>query len=440
MTYIEFFLFFSQYLLRNVVIIGLVGIFIFLLQKPKTYSIFDPYFLYYCLPIVFSFSVILILYIDSKKIQYIKLLFSNIIQIVTIAFFIKKEKNRKQFVENYSFFYLFFILHTIIFLIAIFIQFKMFFATVFSNKLAMYTGHGVLVYLYLILPTGEFILLMLKRYIYRKKKMTDYCLFFILLFAAVIGGGKGSIVSFVANYFFIKYYFFKNFNLIGISEQREYIQKQNNKNIIICILMIPMVLLLFKIVNKDSETPLFLQLLHRMVSYGDIYFLAYPTNVIEKMPKYSFIQHYFISLVNPIRKLFPFYKEEPVLGFEIIKEVLKVKNPSSGPNSRFDVFLQLSTPLFFNYIWCFILGCIYSFNRTRFFNDSKSFLGLYLKIILLNAIGDLFTDYSFFASRITGLLLIIPFLYFVSYMLYCAVGQQLKIKIHKVKTINKWEI
>ena len=316
----------------------------------------------------------------------------------------------------------------------------MFFETVFSNKLAMYTGHGVLVYLYLILPTGEFILLMLKRYIYRKKKMTDYCLFFILLFAAVIGGGKGSIVSFVANYFFIKYYFFKNFNLIGISEQREYIQKQNNKNIIICILMIPMVLLLFKIVNKDSETPLFLQLLHRMVSYGDIYFLAYPTNVIEKMPKYSFIQHYFISLVNPIRKLFPFYKEEPVLGFEIIKAVLKVKNPNTGPNSRFDVFLQLSTPLFFNYLWCFILGCIYSFNRTRFFNDSKSFLGLYLKIILLNAIGDLFTDYSFFASRITGLLLIIPFLYFVSYMLYCAVGQQLKIKIHKVKTINKWEI
>lgn len=440
MTYEQFFSFFSENFFSNLLIICCTFIFIILLQKHRLFSIFDFYLLTYLLPIGFSVSVIIILLIEFHETWGWSLLFSNIVQVCTIAIFIRKKTLMKISIEDKKFFQIFYGIHTIIFIGLFCFKTTKFGLSLFDDKVSFYTGgNGIFVYLELLVYTGQIILILFKEIFYKcKNSKVDRIILFIVFIGTVLGGSKSSIVFFFAKYIFTKYFLLMNFNIYGDNVQRKMLLEHSKRNIILFVCLVPFVLFLFVVVNKNTSYPM-IQLLERLVSYGDIYFLAYPTGVIESLPEYSFFQHYFLSLVNPLRRFFSFWNEEPILGFEIINRVYNIVNPTTGPNTRFDVFLQLSVPYFFNLLWSFILGYIYSHIWTSWFSRGKTIIVLYAKIFFMIAAGDIFTDFSFFASCFFSFIFFIPLIYCCSLLIYHAIDIKIIKKINLVPLERKKE-
>lgn len=424
MTDIAFFLLVTQNLVTNILIIGLVFFFVLSVQKLKYYSVFDPHFLNYVIPVCFSISVIIILCFYKFSIKYVQLLCSNIFQIIGITICTRKTIKSDIHIEEYSFFKIFYFLHTFIFLVIIFVQFKKFAFSAFEDKLAMYSNNGLLVYATTFFYPGEIILINLKRILYKKKNRIDYFFIVFSFFPSLLGGGKGGILSFFSSYILIKYFLYMNFDIYGENRQICTLKKQNKYNIPLFLMILPFILIMFVIVNKNRTLPI-LQLLRRMMQYGDIYYMIYPKNHIEKLQHIPFFTYFFLTPLGPLRKLIG-WENPPVLGFEIMTKVYGVLEPKTGPNARFDVVLQLSVPLFLNFVWSFLLGCFYGGVRNSFFMKGKSFLLLYCKLYFIMTIGTMFTDYGLFCNNIFSIIFFLPMIYFLTCLLYLSIKVKIK--------------
>ncbi len=406
-----------------ITIIPFVVIFVLIKnQHQRFYSIFDGYFLNYCISISFSFLIIIILMSYNNNIVYYKIIGSNIAQILAIAIVSRKRITAQIKVENYSFFYIFYSLHTIIFILTFVFQFKNFALSVFNDKLLMYSGNGLLVYATRVFYDGEMILLLFKREVYNRKNMFDIINFILILCSLIFLGGKSSTVIYFSWYFTVKYFLYMNFRIKDYNQISK-LKEINKHNFLLAVLLLPTVLFLFIIVNKSKINP-FSQLFYRFLYTGDIYFLSIPNGVYKQIENFSFIKFYFLSIFNPFRKIFK-WEDNPILGFEIVKHALNVKNPNWGPNARFDVVLLIAVPYFFNLMWSFCLGAVIGNIRNKWFMKGNSFLCVYYKLSLIFVINDILQDFSFFANKLFPLIFFIPLLYFVAYVLYFAMGRKI---------------
>lgn len=193
-----------------------------------------------------------------------------------------------------------------------------------------------------------------------KKNRKNYSKLIIVIFVlfTILYGSKSAFFVFLQFYFLYAIFMKRNGDETFI--------KKLNKNFFKLLFLAVLIALLVIVISEKSSNPLFF-LSYRFIVAGDIYYMSYPNEIIEKfVSDKSFIINLFAS---PLRML-GLISESDVptsLGFDIMRyhegyEIFK------GPNPRHNVFGYVYIGFYGAIIFSFILGLLTSFFRNKVFN------------------------------------------------------------------------
>ncbi|MCX3067001.1 hypothetical protein OQE61_05800 [Cetobacterium somerae] len=273
--------------------------------------------------------------------------------------------------------------------------FKVIGLNIFQNKFSAFENVGVINYLRRALVPGELILLLIKRELYKKKSKVDKYIFMLIFILFIFNGGKASIVSFIMYIYAIYYNFFRT-----KTSKKFFILKKYEK--ITLILAIISLLFLTKIIYKEiNYYKVLKRILFRIISYGDTYYMLYPSKLYDKLDIPNLSEYYLYRLVLPILRKIGY--EGNALGFLIVEKLYNIDKAWTGPNTRSDIILQLNLG-YLGSIGAIISAKIMSILRRI---SSKNYLILYIIINLFVINETIMMDFSIFAMSLIGILLII---------------------------------
>lgn len=399
--------------------------FLFLLYKKNIFYIFDPLNL---MILNLSSCLTVIIYLVLKKKIYLYSFFQlfaiNITFIFSFKFFLKLKKRRLIFshLKDKKFFKIFFILHSIIFYSILFIYLKEIGLQALKNKMTVFSGMGGLRYISLIIFPGQLILIILKREMYKKKNKLDFLILGIILFLFLTSGGRIAIVFYIFYFNYIYFILYK----IKISQKFLKFFKHQKKMIFISALGIILLFGITQNVGIHELDVIMKKIYFRIMSSGDIYYMAYPSKIIDKIKNITIKEYYLNSIFIPILRRFGY--EMKIYGYEIIKYLYSIEKPYMGPNNRFDVLLQSNIGFFGIFISIITAYIIAFFRQVR----TSNFILIYIIGILFVNSESMVTDFTLFANFIIGLFLVIPIVYVSSLFLL----NTLMIKNNYMKKLN----
>lgn len=247
-------------------------------------------------------------------------------------------------------------------------------------------------------------------FIYFKRKSSFFRIFtnisvvLIVLFS-ILSGSKSAFVTFGLAFFIYALYSIKWGDNSLFFTIKKFIIKFG-----IVALILAFVVIYF---SEDSDNPLIFLLL-RIGQSGDIYYMSYPNEIIDKIPSTNWVIGLFaspLSLLGIIpRTMIP----EPMGYF-----VMQYHYPSvefRGPNARMNVFSYVYFGIVYSPLYCFIIGAIVSFFRNRLFYILPSnIFGCILYFLLLNAALKLESDFQNALADFINVFVILPFFIFISY-------------------------
>lgn len=406
MTWEEFeVLFLGSYFLEIICLYLILFLFIWIFFKKNIYCIFDPLNIL-IINYASVFTVIIFLFYLKKveESKFLQLLLINCSFLLSLKFFLKiKSKNIKiTKLSSIKEFKIFYYQHTVVFLIITFFMIKFVGLKALEDKILAFNNLGFLNYLKMVILPGQIILIIIKREAYKIKQKIDIIILGIIIAFFIISGGKTSIISYIL-YVSSTYYILYNNNL---SDKFLNYKKREIKYLFLSVVI---VLILFSIIMKvQSLEKIIERILFRIVSTGDIYFMIYPENVIDKLKKINVYDYYICSIFSPILKRFGY--EIRNFGFEVIKNLYRIENPSFGPNARADVILQMNLG-YFGFILSILCGYIISMIRKI---KTKNIYMLYTGCILIVNAEVIMTDFTIIAMFIFSFLLILPLMYTVT--------------------------
>lgn len=414
MTYSEFsILYFNQYFLINLSVYLSILILIFFIFKSEIQTLLDPIVLVYIIPLANCLAIIFWLFNEKciKNSDFYDLMIINLSFIFSFRIGLKLIKiNTVKKVEKLNFFRIFYSIHSLIFVVIFFWFLKARGIVGFSEKLSLYLNNIILVYFSSFFILGQIIIIFIKRNYYFKKNKLDFILLFMNLIIQILIGGKSAILNFLSTCYI-------SFIIIDrIKNKKNTIIKKNTEKKLLIISTIG-VYLMFCLTNRTFNfEKIFSIAVFRFLGYGDVYYLAYPNDIISRINYPSFNNFFILSLLGPLKKIFSTVKD-PILGFEIIKGLYGIQTPNFGPNSRYDVILQLTVGRYFGAVYSIFLGILMALIRKKIF-FVKSFLGIYIHIYLFMSILNVITDNSMFAANFFPLIAILPMIYIISLLAY----------------------
>lgn len=225
---------------------------------------------------------------------------------------------------------------------------------------------------------------------------------FIFIFVIVnclLSGSKGSILTLVA-WYFIYIYFFK----------REKHILQFKRKYFLLVLLFPIIILLYyKGSSSQNLSNAIEDLAFRFVANGDVYWIAYPNNIIDNVHYQHPLVALFAGILGPFR-LESYESIEPAIGLQLFWEV----EPSMygriiGPNGR----LAVSGWCFFGWtglLFSAIMGWLFSFivfRSRKYFPNSL--LGIFVYGYLYRISMSIVTDPALFFSYLGSFLINIGF-------------------------------
>lgn len=231
--------------------------------------------------------------------------------------------------------------------------------------------------------------------------------FVFIVFFSVLSGSKGAFVTFGLAFFIYALYSLRWGDSTIFSLIKKFIYKFGAVAIVLAIIVIS--------VGEGSSNPLMFILL-RIGQSGDVYYMAYPNEVIDKIPTMNWFIALFASPLS-LLKIIPRDMVPEPMGFFL----MKYHNPSvefRGPNPRMNVFSYVYFGILSSPIYCFIIGVITSFFRNKLFLLlPKNILGCILYFLLLNCALKLEPDFHFALADFINISLILPVFVIFSYYL-----------------------
>jgi hypothetical protein len=238
-------------------------------------------------------------------------------------------------------------------------------------------------------------------------KIYTYFSLSVIIVISVFTGSKGAFMTFGLSFFIYALYSIKwgDFSLFFLIKKM--IMKFGFVAILLAILIVTL--------SEDTSNPLIF-LLFRIGQSGDIYYMAYPNNIIDLIPTVNWFIALFgspLSLLQIIpRSMLP----DPMGYF-----VMQYHHPDiqfRGPNARMNVFSYVYFGIIYSPIYCFIIGSVFSFFRNKlFYLLPSNIIGCIFYYLFLNAALKLETDFQSSLADFINILVILPIYLFVSYYL-----------------------
>lgn len=170
------------------------------------------------------------------------------------------------------------------------------------------------------------------------------------------------------------------------------------------------------IMVSHKDTNPFLFLLFRIGQSGDVYYMAYPNAIIDKIPTMNWFVALFASPLS-LLGIIPRSIVPKPMGFFL----MEFHNPGvefTGPNPRMNIFSYVYFGIVYSPIYCFIIGIITSFFRNKmFYLLPKNIFGCFMYFLLLNFALTLESDFYNAQSSFINILIILPFFIIISHFL-----------------------
>ena len=143
----------------------------------------------------------------------------------------------------------------------------------------------------------------------------------------------------------------------------------------------------------------------RVVSYGDVYFAAYPNRLIEQIQGVGTANFLFGDLLRTLRLVPPQFVQQPI-GFEIYNLANKTVEVLNGPNPRHNVLGYINWGFSGSIVFSFICGILLSLGRNIFYTSTfKSHKAKIVVMLLFASVVNIETDPPLFISSLNNIFL-----------------------------------
>lgn len=167
--------------------------------------------------------------------------------------------------------------------------------------------------------------------------------------------------------------------------------------------------------SEDTTNPLVF-LLYRIASSGDVFFMAYPGDVINLIPSSNWFLGLFSSPLS-LLGIIPRSMVSESMGFFL----MKYHHPEiefRGPNPRLNVFSYVYFGIIFSPVFCFLIGLLTSFIRNKLFGILPgNILGCIYYFLLLNMAITLEPDFHNALSQLINIVVVLPIFIITAYSL-----------------------
>jgi hypothetical protein len=212
----------------------------------------------------------------------------------------------------------------------------------------------------------------------------------------------------------VYYLFLLNIYMLKIKGEGVKVQFARSKKLqkILLFISIPLIFVVIAIqlltsTGDVSVSDAMLVLLKRVVSFGDIYYLTLPNDVIAQLNDghSSFLQLFKDPL--GVLRIVPWSQLPMDSGFAVT--YYHYGETATGPNPRYNYFAILYYDIPGQLIYCFIVGMVISFLRNKLFAmlPRQIFFGLVYAIVSINIVYA-FQDMPTLIIHIFSILLIFP--------------------------------
>ena len=258
-------------------------------------------------------------------------------------------------------------------------------------------------------------------FLFQKKKIgfrifttINICAIIIFL---ILSGSKGALITLGHAFFIYSLYQIKLGNNNFFLRIKEFIYKFGIFALLGSVLVI--------IYSEETTNP-FVFLLYRIASSGDVFFMAYPNEVINIIPSSNWFIGLFSSPLSLLGIIPRSMISEP-MGFFL----MKYHHPGiefRGPNPRLNVFSYVYFGIIFSPIYCFLIGLLTSFIRNKLFSLLPgNILGCIYYFLFLNMAITLEPDFHNALSQLINILVVLPIFIIIAYALSI-----IKVKISEI--------
>jgi len=431
MSYGEFGLFLDDNSF-NVILISLLSLFCYiLLYKRYLFSIFDP-LLFAVVATALANATVFYLYIGGQiKLQYFQSFLITELSFLCGFFIIKplsiksKEYDIAPDAKWYdstlfisSLFYWSSIIHLFTQILTYGI---MGLPILMESRLLTYaggTGFGVVGRITEIAGNTGTILLFYRMFYKECKgfdKVYNYIYLLFLIFFLIVSGNKTNLIFLVYFLFLLQLCMNK---LIGV-KAKAISKKISRVQLILFVLSIPIIFLVIYVqytisLGSSEGLEAGTALLFRILSFGDIFYMTFPHEVILRMNHDNAFLQLFKDFIG-IFRILPWSQLPIDCGIEIANYHNIGDAAVAGPNARYNYFAILYFGVAGQIIYCFIIGLIASLIRNTLFKYLPRRIVWSIVYILLNFnLIYIYQDQSFTFAHNFDILLILPILLFLS--------------------------
>jgi hypothetical protein len=427
MSYAEFTLFVNDNIL-NVTLISLLTLIVYLLLYRKyIFSIFDPFFLIVVIVALANSTVFYLYYDEQIKTQYLTSFLITEASFLCGFFLIRPldSKSRPDMGKPVSRWYdtdlfiatLFYwssILHVVLQLITYVVVGL---PILMDSRMMTYaggSGFGIVGRITEVAGNTGTILLFYRMFYKQNgslEKLYNYSYFILLLFFLIVSGNKTNLVFLV--YFLFLLQLCMN-RLSGTKTTRRVSQKINRVQSWLLFVSIPLIFCVIYVqytvtVGTSDGLDAFSALMFRVLSFGDVYYMTFPHEVILRMNHDNAFLQLFKDFLGLFR-IVPWERLPIDCGLEITSyHALNDTTLTTGPNARYNYFAILYFGAWGQACYCFILGLITSFIRNTLYQHmTRRIIWIVIYVLLNFNLIYMFQDQSYTFAHDFDILLVFP--------------------------------
>jgi len=271
-----------------------------------------------------------------------------------------------------------------------------------------------------------------------REKVFNYIYLLFIVFFLIVSGNKTNLV-------FLVYYLFllqtAMLRFIG-KDAIEVHKKITNTQTWLFLISLPLIFFVIYVqyvntVGTSDDLDLLSSLSFRILSFGDVYYMTLPHDVILRMNHSSGFMQVFKDFLGTYR-IVPWQNLPVDCGIEIMSYHAVVgSNVNVGPNARYNYFAILYFGALGQALYCFVLGLSASFMRNTLYRKLPNRMIWVLFYILLNFnLIFLLQDQAYTFGHDLNILLVLPILFAISGASYLIVMNWKKL-ISKTDLLNE---
>jgi len=249
-------------------------------------------------------------------------------------------------------------------------------------------------------------------------RVLDVFVGFALVASPVLSGSKSSFISIVFVIYYFRF-FHRRDRSCGTADK--VLGKLQGATVLFAVAAAAFVI---SVQGATTDPSLWVATLGvRFASFGDAFFMAYPSHVVDSIPGRDGFLAVFGGLLATFR-IVPYEVVPEPLGYVLHRIVYGFDN-STGPNARHNVFGLVFFGQMGSICYSLIIGMIVGFIRNRLpaFIRPGSAMEPVFVFLAISCVG-LFADLALVMKDIGSIILIMPFLYAISGLVYLAASRR----------------